>query len=211
MRPGDMMHWDFHAWIGSYHGSSAIIGSFPEPLVHGYEGQTYPTIVLFGDGFETQAAGIADGLNSVGVTGVILRAAGVVTETELGSHNLVLIADSGNDLVSILNDEHEPLGMYAYFDDGRLVVTDYRFRNTGSYGAGTGVVQASQNPWSPLGTGACRQAVFVVSGVDTAGVNGAVRVLLDSIASVRQGGAPIIANAFGVVITTEGNVMRTPH
>lgn len=209
IRPGDVMLWDFHPWAGAHHGSSAIIGSFPEPMLHGFEGVTYPTIVVYGDGFQDKAEAVAGGLGELGVS-VSVSAEGELTEADTANNNIVLIAGSGSDLIADLNDKHEPLGMYVYFEDGNLYVTDYKFQAEQSYDAGTGVIQASQNPWNPLGTGACQNAVFMVSGVDGEGLSRAVQLLLDSIEDVKNGQTSAIAYAYGVIITADGEVVRTP-
>jgi hypothetical protein len=210
VRPGDVMHWDFHPWAGAHHGSSAIIGSFPEPLRHGYEGQTFPTTVVYSDGLQQEAESIATGLRQVGVDEVSVTTEASLAEADKGAGNLVLIADSSSALVSDLNSHHEPLGMYAYFEDGGLSVTDYKFQDEQSYGAGTGVLQACQNLWSPMGTGSCQSAIFMISGVDTDGVLRAVRLVRDSIDDIESGKTTDIANAFGVIITDSGAITRAP-
>lgn len=210
IRPGDVMHWDFHPWAGAHHGSSAIIGAFPEPLLHGYEGQTCATTVVFGKGFQNEAEAIANGLQELGVSSVSVAAEGNLTGADKNNNNIILIADSHSDLITDLNDKANPLGMYAYFTNDGINVTNYKFEDRQSYGAGTGVIQASQNLWSPLGTGACRNAIFMVSGVDEVGVKQAVQVLLDSISAIKNGEEPAIANVYGVIITPSGDIIRTP-
>ena len=210
IRPGDVMLWDFHPWAGAHHGSSAIIGSFPEPLVHGYEGQTRPTTVVYGEGCKDRAENIADGLRDLGVTDLSVKASSSLGDTEKGSNNLVIIAGNDNPLIQDLNEQANPLGMYAYFENGGTRVTNYKFEPQADYGAGTGIIQACQNLWNPLGTGSCQNAVFIVTGIDEAGVTNAVDVLLDSIDAIREGNASPIDYAYGVVIDAEGNIIRTP-
>jgi hypothetical protein len=210
IRPGDVMLWDFHPWAGAHHGSSAIVGSFPEPFAHGYEGQTRPTTVVYEERFRTAAEQITDGLRELGVTDISHQAWNSLSNDEKGDNNLIIIAGNENPLIMELNEHANPLGMYVYFENGEAWVTNYKFEPEQSYGSGTGVIQACQNFWNPLGTGACQNAVFIVSGVNDEGVNRAVDVLLESIDSIRSGRASAIDYAYGVVIDAEGNIIRTP-
>ncbi len=209
-RPGDVMLWDFHPWAGACHGSSAIIGSFPEPLLHGYEGQARPSTVVYGEGFRAQAENIAKGLRKLGVTDVSLKDSASLGNAEKGNNNLVIVAGSDDSLIKDLNRQAEPLGMYASFENGEVRVTDYKFEPAQNYGPGTGVIQSCQNLWNPLGTGSCQNAVFMVSGADDVGVNMAVELLLDSIDAILSGKASAIDYAYGVIIDVEGNIIRTP-
>lgn len=210
IRPGDVMLWDFHPWAGAHHGSSAIIGSFPEPMLHGYEGVTCPTTVVYGDGFQSEAETIADKLEDIGVSNITVTSEDELTAHDKSDNNLLLVADTRSYLIADLNTQHEPLGMYIYFEDGDMKVTDYKFQSQQNYGAGTGVIQASQNFWNPLGTGACRNVIFMVSGVDVEGVKQAVQVLLDSIQAIKDGETSVIDYACGVIITDSGDIVRTP-
>lgn len=210
VRPGDVMLWDFHPWAGAAHGSSAVIGSFPEPFLHGYEGQTFPTVIVYGDTFRQQAENIAAGLKELGVAQVSITAENALSDSVRSSSNIIIVADFSSQLVRELNEKRQHLGMYAYFEDGELNVTDYMFKDTGTYGPGTGVIQACQNLWDPLGTGACRSAVFMVSGVDEEGTGRASQVLIDALTAVTNGETPETAYAYGVIVTVNGEILRTP-
>jgi hypothetical protein len=210
MRPGDVMHWDFHDVSGAHHGSTAIIGSSPEPFVHGFEGKVRPTVVVYANDFGEEAEAIAGRLRDLEVDSV-----SVVRDTELADQdkkdsNLLLIGTHGCGLIAELSTEHSHLGMYASFEDGKLMVHDYRFQPQQEFGAGTGVIQASQNLWNRLGTGACENVVLMVSGVDADGVATAARTLIDDADAILAGQSPSLANAFGVVITPDGDIVRTP-
>lgn len=43
--PGDRIWWDYRDWTDAYR-IPAVVGSFPEPFVHGYEGETHPVEVI---------------------------------------------------------------------------------------------------------------------------------------------------------------------
>jgi len=47
------------------------------------------------------------------------------------------------------------------------------------YGPGVGIIQATQSPWNPDGVGASKNVVWMVSGVDEAGVRNAAQALIN--------------------------------
>jgi len=210
IRPGDVMHWDFHPWTGGKHGCSAIIGSFPEPLLHGYEGNIKPTLVVYNASFLEEANRIGSLLKKLGVAEVSLKEESSVGSQEKGNSNIVLIAWPDSPSVIELNEEANPLGLYAHFNGSSLVVTDYKFTAMQEYGAGTGVIQACQNLWNPLGTGACQNAIFMVSGTDIDGAKKAASVLLQCTEDILAGRTSAIDGSFGIIITNKGEIIKTP-
>jgi Domain of unknown function (DUF4430) len=46
LRAGDIAWWDYRDWGRAGMSVPAVVGAFPEPFVHGYNGKTRPTIVL---------------------------------------------------------------------------------------------------------------------------------------------------------------------
>ena len=60
--------------------------------------------------------------------------------------------------------------MKSYNADGDVEV---------EYGAGCGVIQATQSPWNPNGVGACENVVWMVSGTDEAGVRSAIDTVIN--------------------------------
>lgn len=210
MRPGDRMQWDFHAWAGGHRGASVIIGSFPEPFAHGFGGKVRPTFVVYQPPFEAEARELHEKLSLLGVAELSVKAEADLSGGERSEGNLILIGTPESGLIADLNEEFDRLGMYASFDKGRVTGHDWKFRAAREFGAGTGFIQATQNYWNKHGIGACENAVFIVSGSDAEGVRNASRVLIESAEAVLAGRSPIIANAFGVIVTADGEVIRTP-
>jgi Domain of unknown function (DUF4430) len=58
LRPGDIEWWDYRSWSGAPE-YSVVAGAFPEPLIHGYDGKTHPTVVRY---FARREAGLARSL-----------------------------------------------------------------------------------------------------------------------------------------------------
>jgi hypothetical protein len=46
LRAGDVAWWDYRDWGKTGMSVPAVVGAFPEPFVHGYDGKVRPTIVL---------------------------------------------------------------------------------------------------------------------------------------------------------------------
>lgn len=69
---GDVIWWDYHAW-GNIPFTPAVIGSFPQPFLNGYQGKNPGTLILFGQGCQDLAETLADYLKSVGVKEVEIK------------------------------------------------------------------------------------------------------------------------------------------
>jgi hypothetical protein len=56
---GDVIWWDFREWSGEVAGVGVVVGAFPEPFLHGYDGNTRPAVVRYSKPeFETGARAI---------------------------------------------------------------------------------------------------------------------------------------------------------
>jgi hypothetical protein len=83
-----------------------------------------------------------------------------------------------------------------------LNVFDSRGEPAAEYGAGAGVIQATQSPWNPKGIGVCENTVWTISGTDMAGVKAAVNTLLSRDTDFKHACAVVIA---------AGEVIRVPQ
>lgn len=198
---GGVEHWDFHDW-GFYDFIPAIIGDFPEPFVHGYEGEVRPTVVIYRGGLEKEAGDVAGVLTQLGVGNVSVVGSGELSQDEKEWCNLILLGDMDSELISELNQVRDRLSFYAYFEGGGLVVLNSEGEVGAEYGAGSGLIQATQNPWNPNGIGACQNVVWMVSGTDEAGVRDAVDILVSRYAEFQYAFAAVIA---------EGEVIKVPR
>jgi hypothetical protein len=69
------------------------------------------------------------------------------------------------------------------------------------YTSGAGVIQATQNPWNPKGTGACENVAWLISGTDEDSIKSAVKALALHHNELRY--------AFGAVVQ-EGRIIKVP-
>jgi hypothetical protein len=58
LRPGDVEWWDYHSWQGSGR-VPVVVGAFPEPFLHGYDGKRRAAAVRFGPGLGAEARALA--------------------------------------------------------------------------------------------------------------------------------------------------------
>ncbi len=101
-----------------------------------------------------------------------------------------------------LNEPWNRLGFFCHFEDGKLLVFDSAGELLNGYGAGTGLIQATQSIWNPKGVGAGENVVWVLSGLDESGVRAAVDTLVSHPDGYRYACA---------VVVTEGETLRVPQ
>jgi hypothetical protein len=201
LHDSDIQHWDFHDWSFRQF-IPAIVGDFPEPFGNGYGGVSYPNIIVYQEGWEEDAQRVANKLSCLGIKGASVRGINELRDDEKESCNLILLGTPDFPLIAELNQVWGKLGFFAHFKDGVLKVFDARGEQATEYGAGAGVIQATQNPWKAKGIGVCENIVWIVSGSDKAGVKEAVNILVSRDNDFKY--------AYGVVIVA-GEVIRVPQ
>jgi hypothetical protein len=58
LRAGDVEWWDYRSWRGSER-APVVVGAFPEPFLHGYDGKRRAAAVRFGPGLGAEAHALA--------------------------------------------------------------------------------------------------------------------------------------------------------
>jgi hypothetical protein len=66
LRAGDVAWWDFRAWAGQER-APVVVGAFPEPFVHGWNGEVRPAAVRYAPGLAAAARRIATRLGAASV------------------------------------------------------------------------------------------------------------------------------------------------
>ncbi len=194
LHDGDIEQWDFRDW--SYQPMvPAIIGAFPQPFLNGVRGELKPTAVVYDAPFAKEAAALVAKLKEWGVTEVTLTGTEALSDGVKGGSNLIILAGADNGLILELNELHKKLGFFAYFDGGKIIVLDGNGDPAGDYGAGWGLIQATQNPWSPGGVGSGESAVFIVTGADESGVSSAAKALINNSNGFRYAYAALVNNS----------------
>jgi hypothetical protein len=167
VRPGDRMWWDYRDWTDAMD-VNAVVGSYPAPMVDGYDGRRWPV--------------------ELGCAEATGRACATVRQ-ELADEGVETVADGGGGALRMLVGDWEavssdpdcpPLesapsasGVFARFsmEDGitSLTALDVRGRPLETYGPGTGLIAAYRRGDEP--------PVWLVTGTDDRGVGEAASAL----------------------------------
>ncbi len=200
LRDGDVEHWDFHDW-SLYAFVPAIIGDFPQPFLGGYQGKVPPTVVVYDEGFQDAAQNLMSKLKELEVENVSVQAATELPSQDKEHSNLILLGTKGFEPISELNEIYKKLGFFIYFAEDKVIGFDLQ-GNQAQYGPACGLIQATQNPWNPKGTGACENVIWVVSGMNNAAVEDAADALINHYEKFRYACAAVII---------DGEVIKVPQ
>ena len=187
---GDRIWWDLHDWTVT-DTVPAVVGSFPEPFVHGVGGKRLPTTLECAPGTSSACARVSAALKAVGVP-----AASQLLGTGSGTDSLGIVVGTWHALRSLLAADlidHGPAasGIYARFtgpDGQALQLLDPRGRVVRTLGAGAGLIAATRDNVS--------EPTWLVTGTDGAGLAAAAAALTparlhDHFALAVQGGTDL--------------------
>lgn len=171
VKDGDTIWWDRHDW-GATQSIPAVVGSFPEPFLHGTgTGRRLPVRVECAVPDVPVCATAQEALSAVGVPafkgGIQSSFTKQTLRVLVGTYEQL----RGDEAVRSLERGPAASGVYARpRADGRsIAILDPRGRTTRTLGAGTGLVAATRFEGG--------QPVWVVTGTDDAGVRAAASAL----------------------------------
>jgi Domain of unknown function (DUF4430) len=168
---GDRIWWDLHDWSAT-DSVPAVVGSFPEPFVHGTGGRRLPTTLACASDAGAACKRVAGEFHSIGVP-----APTALLGTGSGSDSLAVVVGTWRDLHGELAAtlvEHGPAasGVYARFTGpggSSLQLLNPSGHVVRTLGAGAGLIAATGQ--SQTGT------VWMITGTDVAGVSAAAAAL----------------------------------
>jgi hypothetical protein len=192
---GDRVWWDFHDW-GVTDQVPAVVGSFPEPFLHGVDGRRLPTRVECVDPSSDACTAVADKLTGLGLP----AAKGGVGNSYVQNTLRVIVgpwvAVRGDNTAKLLEKGPAVSGVFAKpAADGRsITLLDGQGKATRTLGAGTGLVAATavqERKGAPGG-----EPVWFVTGTDAAAVATAASAFDEGALSGRfaialSGGRPV--------------------
>lgn len=168
---GDRIWWDLHDWTAT-DSIPAVVGSFPEPFVHGINGRRFPVTIECAADVATACKRVTDELTAIGVP-----ASSQAIGTGSGSDSLGVIVGTYQDiheelLAALL--EHGPAssGVYAKFagpTGSSLQLLNPQAQVVKTLGAGAGLIAAS----AQTSTG----PAWLITGTNVAGVSAAAAAL----------------------------------
>jgi Domain of unknown function (DUF4430) len=168
---GDRIWWDLHDWSAT-DTIPAVVGSFPEPFVHGINGRRYPVTLQCAADTTKACKRVTSELNSLGVP-VSSQAIGGGSGTDSIGVVVGTWRDVHGELLAQLID-HGPAssGVYARFagsSGSTLQLLDPASKVVRTLGAGAGLIAATAQP----STG----PFWLITGTDVAGVSAAADAL----------------------------------
>jgi hypothetical protein len=172
LHPGDRVWWDRHDW-GAAMRVPAVVGSFPEPFLHGVGGRRLPVRVECADPAAPACDEVFKALSALKVPAAKggLRTA----QTEQTLRVVVGPWIAARDDLALRHIEAGPArsGVYARpSPDGRSIrALDPSGRPTRTLGPGTGLVAAAREGDGP--------PVWAVTGTDDAGVTAAANAFTE--------------------------------
>jgi uncharacterized protein DUF4430 len=189
----DRAWWDYHDWSGVMR-APAVVGSFPEPFLHGTEGKRYPIRIDCGQGSNDACDGVSEKLQAAGIApskaAIGAPAGKEVLRVVVGKWGEVR-QDAASEQIEEGPDRS---GVFARFNPVvggggyELDLLDSHTRTARTLGPGSGLVAATRfEEQAPT---------WVVAGTDTAGLDRAValldqRTLASRFALATDGRAPI--------------------
>jgi Domain of unknown function (DUF4430) len=187
---GDRIWWDLHDWTAT-DSIPAVVGSFPEPFVHGIGGRRYPVTIECATDTPAACKRVTSELNSFGVP-VSSQAIGGGS----GTDSIGVVVGTWNDVRGELLAQliaHGPAssGVYAKFGGpggSSLELLNPRGQVVRTLGAGAGLISATAQP----STG----PFWLITGTNVAGVSAAAAALTparlrDHFALAVQGGTDL--------------------
>ena len=175
LSPGDRVQWDYRDWSATMR-VPAIVGAFPEPFLHGLEGERRPVRVECEDAEAQVCEEAKDRLERVGVStaGASLGAPGIETVTRLvvarWPRARIVRGAPG------LEEGPQATGVFARFESGRraleLLDESGRPARRVEPGDGVGLVLAMRPRDEEL--------VWLVTALDERGLEAGVRALAEN-------------------------------
>jgi hypothetical protein len=168
---GDRIWWDLHDWSAT-DSIPAVVGSFPEPFVHGTGGRRLPTTLACASDAGAACKRVAAEFHKIGV-----RTPTVLIGTGSGPDSLAVVVGTWRDLHGELAAslvEHGPgsSGVYARFagpGGSQLQLLNPGGHVVRTLGPGAGLIAATGQ--TSTGT------VWMITGTDVAGVSAAAAAL----------------------------------
>ena len=170
VHPGDRVWWDYRDWSAAMR-IPAVVGSYPEPFLHGSDGKRFPVRLDCAPDATNQCQEVRDRLEGVGVETAI-SALG----TAVGKDTLRVIVGEWSDVradaaLGQLEEGPRESGVFArpFAQGDKLAVLDANGNVSRTLGAGAGLVAATRFEE--------QQPTWVVTGTDTAGVERGIALL----------------------------------
>ena len=174
LHAGEMIWWDYHAWQGGV-SNSAVIGSFPEPFLHGYNSQLRPTTIVCSAEILEAGRRLEKSLKAHGVSKIqVVEMKEAVFDNPNGPTLVLGEWDSlqAIDHLNKLNQAYQRNGMGIHLNPNSIELLNFQGQVVKSLDGSAGVIAATG---SGLGD-SC--PLWLVSGTDSSGFQQALELLI---------------------------------
>jgi hypothetical protein len=189
--PGDIERWDFHNW-GSDRITTAIISDYPEPFLHGINGISQDTTIVYSDEFYYTSVALRKSLKQHHVTSNI-KSFEELSDDEKTNHNLILIDTYENNLISELNNNAKNLGFFIEIKNNHIKTFDAAGDEDQIFDHG-GIILATQNPWNLHGSWNGENVAWIITGLSVDDVTNAAKVLINNNHEIKNTASIVIFN-----------------
>jgi|YNPNPStandDraft_1061719.scaffolds.fasta_scaffold01720_8 hypothetical protein len=197
---GDVIHWDYHTWV-DYKSSTVIIGDYPEPFLHGFNGKRPGSFIVYTSDFIDEAEEVRETLLSLYSVNSSLIPVNSLNNEVKTRGNLILIGTlDDHPLIKSIMDSSSMLGLFIRYKDNGIEILDELYRSTGYFDHG-GCIIALQNHWNPKGSVHGENIIWIITGVTSSDVEKACDLLCYKADVIRY------ANS---VVVIDDEVMRVP-
>jgi hypothetical protein len=191
---GDRVWWDWHDW-STVDDIPAVVGSFPEPFLHGVDGRRLPTRVECSDPKSDACSTVAGKIQDLG----LVAARGGVGNSFVEDTLRIVVgpwrAVGAENTAKLIGEGPQKSGVFAKpSTDGKFIaLLDEKGAVARTLGAGTGLIAATR---AQDEKDTVSDPVWVVTGTDQAGVEAAADALDEGalagrFAAAVSGGKPI--------------------
>jgi Domain of unknown function (DUF4430) len=194
---GDRIWWDLHDWQAT-DSVPAVVGSFPEPFLHGTGGRRLPTTIECAPDASAPCSRVSASLKAAGVP-----VASQLLGTGSGNASLAVLVGTWRDMrgviaAGLIAKGPAASGVYARFAGTRgsaLELLDPSAHVARTLGPGAGLIAATRDQVS--------EPTWLVTGTDLAGVSAAAAALTP--AHLRNRFALAVDNGADLPVPVEGS------
>ena len=196
---GDVIHWDYHYWSDTT-ASTAIIGEFPEPFLHGFQGNTYDTSLVYTQNVQEIAQQLRSTLVDYGIDALLVSIDELTKDIQT-THNLILIGTiEGHPLISDIMADASDIGLFIRWEESQICTYDALLKCNQRF-AEAGCVIAMQNHWNPKGNMHGENVIWMITGSTVEQVQQACFVLCEQPDAFVHAASAIIV---------EGEIVKVP-
>lgn len=183
---GEKIWWDYHQWR-IQRSANALIGCYPEPFLHGYQGKIKPTKIVYTPTQKAKAFELLDSLKSLGVQEIDSE----IFAAEFTPHQgprLVIGKWSdleNNNYLQQLNQGFQKNG-FLHFTGASLHLYDYQGEKLKELSGDVGVIVAFAAKAADLAP------LWLISGLNEKGVEKACNLLINTPEKIKGWGGVVL-------------------